>query len=118
MMRDAVMSARERILGALRGNRPAGAHPLPDLPDFPLDDGGDRTGHFLASLKSMGGKVFDGRPDEVLAARFPDAKKAAADANPETGFGSSSDGYETGAEAGCARHSGLRVDSVQRGGAS
>ena len=78
MMRDAAMSARERILGALRGNRPAGPHPLPDLPDFPLDDGGDRAGHFLAALKSMGGKVFDGRPNEVLAARFPDAKQIAS----------------------------------------
>lgn len=78
MRADAAIAARARILSTLRTNRPAGAHPLPDLPDFPLDDGGDRTGHFLAALRSMGGKVFDGRPDAVLAARFPDAKQIAS----------------------------------------
>ena len=72
------MSAREHILGALRSNRPAGDHPLPDLPQFPLDDGGDRTEHFLATLKSMGGQVFDGRPGEVLSAQFPEATQIAS----------------------------------------
>ncbi len=77
-MTETAMSAREHILGSLRSNRPAGDHPLPDLPQFPLDDGGDRTEHFLATLKSMGGKVFDGQPEEVLAAQFPEATQIAS----------------------------------------
>ncbi|MDF2604156.1 LUD domain-containing protein [Sphingomonas sp.] len=68
------MSARDSILAAVRANRPQGKHPLPDLPAFPLDDGGDRTGFFLNNLRAMGGDgVREGEVADLLAVRFPEA---------------------------------------------
>lgn len=52
------MSAREDILAAVRRNAPAGDFPLPPVTVYPIDDGGERTGHFLTTLASMGGKVL------------------------------------------------------------
>lgn len=72
------MAARDTILAAVRGNLPAGDHPLPDLPSFPLDDGGDPAAHFVTALKSMGGKHFDGPAVDVIASRFADARVIAS----------------------------------------
>ncbi|MBW4023701.1 MAG: LUD domain-containing protein [Proteobacteria bacterium] len=49
------MSAREDILTALRAARPAGEHPLPDLPCFPGIEG-DLLAAFQSSLAVMGGQ--------------------------------------------------------------
>ena len=68
------MSTRDTILAAVRSNRPSGDHPLPDLPDFDLDDGGDRTAFFVKNLKSMGGKTYDGPLGDAIKTLFPDAK--------------------------------------------
>jgi len=72
------VSARETILAALRANRPAGEHGLPDLPDFALDDGGDRIGLFSRMLERMGGRRHAGPADTALAALFPDARVIAS----------------------------------------
>ncbi len=68
------MSARDAILAAVRANRPRGEYPLPDLPDFPLDDGGDRVAHFQKSLEAMGGRCHSGGIDAAMRELFPDAK--------------------------------------------
>ena len=70
--------ARDTILAALRANRPAGEHKLPDLPQFPLDDGGDRIRLFLTRLESMGGRRYDGAANAALPALFPDARVIAS----------------------------------------
>jgi len=69
------MNARAEILAAVRRNRPAGAHELPDLPDFPFDDGGDLIALFLKNLEAMGGQGST-KSDlaELLQERFSDAK--------------------------------------------
>ena len=72
------MSAREDILSAVQANLPGGDHPLPDLPHFPMDDAGDRKAFFLKNLDGMGGKLFDGPADEVIAQCFPDAQVIAS----------------------------------------
>jgi L-lactate dehydrogenase complex protein LldG len=72
------VSARDTILAALRTNRPAGDHPLPELPAFPLDDGGDRIELFLRNLDAMGGKHHDGDMTSALCADFPNAKVVAS----------------------------------------
>lgn len=81
------MSAREDILAAVRRNAPAGDFPLPPVTVYPIDDGGERTGHFLTTLASMGGKVLSppaGDADagaalgSALRATFPDAAVTAS----------------------------------------
>ncbi len=69
------MSARDTILSALRANKSPGVHPLPVLPAFALDDGGDRTAHFLKNLEAMGGRGHDGSDiAALLRDHFPDAE--------------------------------------------
>ncbi|GBU17846.1 MULTISPECIES: LUD domain-containing protein [Methylobacterium] len=53
------MSAREAILATLRANRPAGAHPLPEVPLFTPLVGPDLVAEFGERLKRMGGRVAD-----------------------------------------------------------
>jgi len=77
------MSPRDTILTAVRNNRPKGEYALPELPTFPLDDGGDRTGFFLANFEAMGGKPHAGGLASALRDGFPDAKVIAS-AVPET----------------------------------
>jgi L-lactate dehydrogenase complex protein LldG len=72
------MSARDTILAAVRANRPAGGHSLPDLPTFALDDRGDRIGFFVKNLDAMGGKHHHGNLASALRAYFPDAKVVAS----------------------------------------
>lgn len=62
------MTSRANILAALRANRPAGEHPLPDVPDFSAaapkrDTGGDGLlPAFCDAFTRMGGTVLDGCP--------------------------------------------------------
>ncbi|MDR7036999.1 MULTISPECIES: LutC/YkgG family protein [Methylobacterium] len=56
------MSSREAILGAIRQNRPAGAYPLPSLPDFAPLVGPDLVAEFADRLKRMGGRVAEAEP--------------------------------------------------------
>ncbi|MBV8911620.1 MAG: LUD domain-containing protein [Acetobacteraceae bacterium] len=72
------MSARDTILAAVRANRPAGEHKLPELPDFPLDDGGDRIGFFLRNVEAMGGRWHDGSAEAAVPTLFPNAKVIAS----------------------------------------
>lgn len=60
------MSARDAILTAVRRNRPAGDHPLPDVPRFRLPEPDGRRAKFVANLKAMGGAVLDAAPGETL----------------------------------------------------
>lgn len=71
------MSARDAILARIRSHPLPGEHPLPDLPAFPLDDGGDRTAFFLRNLKAMGGKYASGG-SELIAGLFPNAQIVAS----------------------------------------
>lgn len=69
------MGARDTILDAVRRNRPAGEHPLPDLPHFPLlglsrETVAERSAFFVTALKSMGGRFFDGPVKQLIAAQF------------------------------------------------
>lgn len=50
------MNSRDAILAKVRANTPKGEHPLPALPTFPMDDGGDRVALFLRNLAGMGGR--------------------------------------------------------------
>lgn len=56
------MSARETILSALRTNRPAGDHPLPEIPLFPPLVGEDLVQEFGERLKTMGGLIERATP--------------------------------------------------------
>jgi L-lactate dehydrogenase complex protein LldG len=51
------MSAREDTLARIRRNRPAGDHPLPDVPLFPPLVGDDHVAEFGERLKRMGGRI-------------------------------------------------------------
>lgn len=51
------MNARQNILAALSKNRPAGEHPLPDMPHFPPLVGDDLVTEFCERLKRMGGRI-------------------------------------------------------------
>lgn len=73
------MNARDAILASVRTNRPQGEFPLPDLPNFPLDDGGERVSFFLKNLDSMGGTgVRDRDLADLLRERFPEARTIAS----------------------------------------
>ncbi len=72
------MSSRDTILSAVRANRPAGPHPLPELPIFPLDDSGDRVAFFRQSLEGMGGRSWIGKAVDAVGALFPQAKVIAS----------------------------------------
>ena len=75
------MSAREAILATLRANRPAGAHPLPEVPLFTPLVGDDLVEEFGDRLKRMGGRIEDGRTGEPLAGvreRLAEAKVIAS----------------------------------------
>ena len=51
------MSAREDTLARIRRNRPAGDHPLPDVPLFPPLVGDNHVAEFGERLKRMGGRI-------------------------------------------------------------
>lgn len=51
------MSACEATLSAIRANRPAGEHPLPEVPLFPPLVGEDLVREFGERLKTMGGLI-------------------------------------------------------------
>ncbi|MGE8131457.1 LutC/YkgG family protein [Methylobacterium sp. NPDC080182] len=67
------MNARDTILARIRENRPAGAHPRPDVPRFPmLHDGrpleqGEHVDVFETNLKAMGGKPAPSCEDDIAA---------------------------------------------------
>jgi L-lactate dehydrogenase complex protein LldG len=65
------MSSRDTILAAIRANRPAGDHPLPDLPRYELDT--DLPTLFATSLETMGGRLLASTPGTVLQTNYPDA---------------------------------------------
>jgi L-lactate dehydrogenase complex protein LldG len=56
------MTDRETILAAVARNRPAGQHPLPDIPRFPQPAEGGRLATFLRNFALMGGSVVTGSP--------------------------------------------------------
>ena len=58
------MSAREDTLARIRRNRPAGDHPLPDVPLFPPLVGDDHVAEFGERLKRMGGRIAAPVPGE------------------------------------------------------
>jgi L-lactate dehydrogenase complex protein LldG len=62
------MSARDDILAALRGARPPGEHPLPELPRFAGVEG-DLLAAFQTSLAIMGGQCVT-LPEGENLARF------------------------------------------------
>ncbi len=72
------MSSRDTILSAVRANRPVGPHPLPELPLFPLDDGGDRVAFFRQSLEGMGGRSWIGKAVDAVGTLFPQAGAVAS----------------------------------------
>lgn len=73
------MNSRDTILAAVRENAPQGSYPLPELPVFPLDDGGDRAALFLKNLEAMGGRGHKGGDiAEILRDSFPEAKVIAS----------------------------------------
>lgn len=51
------MSARDDTLARIRKNRPAGDHPLPEVPVFPPLVGDDHVAEFGERLKRMGGRI-------------------------------------------------------------
>ena len=66
------MSSRDTILAAIRANRPAGDHPLPDLPRYERDT--DLPTLFATSLEAMGGRLLPPTtPETLLPAFYPDA---------------------------------------------
>lgn len=73
------MSARSLILDRVRENQPQGDYPLPSLPHFPFDDGGDRAAMFLANLEAMGGIHYPGADlAEVVRDHFSSASVIAS----------------------------------------
>ncbi len=75
------MNSRDAILGSVRANEPRGDYPLPALPMFPIDDGGDLVALFLRNLTSMGGRGYqDGNIDSLVQER---AARIVASAVPE-----------------------------------
>ena len=57
-----LMNARDAILAAVRGHRPAGQHELPVLPCFPVDLPDGSVASFVRNLKRMGGKLLEHDP--------------------------------------------------------
>lgn len=75
------MSAREDILGAVRGNEPKGDYPLPEVITFPQDDGGDLVAYFVAHVHEMGGALMelgDSTLAEAIRATWPEASVIAS----------------------------------------
>ncbi len=68
------MSTRDAILTAVRANRPDGAFSLPELPDFPPAEGGDRVAIFRKNLEAMGGRHHPGDAAAAIEELFPAAK--------------------------------------------
>ncbi|WP_018042975.1 LUD domain-containing protein [Methylobacterium sp. 88A] len=58
------MSSRDDTLARIRKNRPAGDHPLPDIPDFEPLVGDDLVAEFGERLKRMGGRIAAPVPGE------------------------------------------------------
>ncbi|CAA2107585.1 hypothetical protein MBUL_04233 [Methylobacterium bullatum] len=58
------MSARDDTLARIRKNRPAGDHPLPDIPNFEPLVGDDLVAEFGERLKRMGGRIAAPVPGE------------------------------------------------------
>ena len=73
MSADDVVSPRDTILARIRANRPAGEHPRPDVPRFPVLHAGrplepdDYVGVFETNLKAMGGKPAPEDADDLAA---------------------------------------------------
>ena len=64
------MTSRNTILAAIRANRPAGNHPLPELPRYQLDT--DLSTLFTTSLEAMGGRLL-AASNTLLQTHYPDA---------------------------------------------
>ncbi|KQQ45631.1 hypothetical protein ASF58_18815 [Methylobacterium sp. Leaf125] len=62
------MSVREATLARIRQNRPAGEHPLPEVPLFAPLVGDDRVAEFGERLKRMGGRLAEAPPEGDLFA--------------------------------------------------
>lgn len=90
------MNARDTILQRIRENQPAGAYPLPDLPSFPFDDGGDLVACFLRNLVAMGGRYYDGTINAAMAELFPDAAVIASTVPDFSGNRAVTSGTEAG----------------------
>ncbi|MCJ2127456.1 lactate utilization protein C [Methylobacterium sp. E-045] len=58
------MSARDDTLARVRKNRPAGDHPLPEIPNFEPLVGDDLVAEFGERLKRMGGRIAAPVPGE------------------------------------------------------
>ncbi|KQP52958.1 LutC/YkgG family protein [Methylobacterium sp. Leaf106] len=58
------MSSRDDTLARIRKNRPAGDHPLPDIPDFEPLVSDDLVAEFGERLKRMGGRIAAPVPGE------------------------------------------------------
>lgn len=58
------MSARDDTLARIRKNRPAGDHPLPEIPNFEPLVGDDLVAEFGERLKRMGGRIAAPVPGE------------------------------------------------------
>ena len=72
------MSARETTLATIRRNRPAGDHPLPEIPLFAPLVGDDLVAEFGERLKRMGGRVAEVVPGEDPFASVRDRLDGAA----------------------------------------
>ncbi|MDB5644995.1 LUD domain-containing protein [Methylobacterium sp.] len=80
------MNVREETLARIRRNRPAGDHPLPEVPDFAPLVGQDHVAEFGERLKRMGGRLADVIPgaDPFASVRERlEAAKVVASAVPE-----------------------------------
>lgn len=64
--------SREAILGRVRQNRPAGDHPLPDVPVFAPLVGPDLVAAFGERLERMGGRVAEAEAGAALPAFLRD----------------------------------------------
>ena len=72
------MSVREDTLARIRRNRPAGAHPLPEVPLFAPLVGDDRVAEFGERLKRMGGRLAEAPPEGDLFASVRERLDGAA----------------------------------------
>ena len=61
------MSARDAILSAVRRNRPAGEHPLPDLPRFRLPEPEGRQAKICSWMLILTGQTLVQEPFRVEA---------------------------------------------------
>jgi L-lactate dehydrogenase complex protein LldG len=80
------VSVREATLARIRRNRPAGAHPLPEVPLFAPLVGDDHVAEFGERLKRMGGRLAEATSGDDLFASVRerlDGAKVIASAVPE-----------------------------------